>query len=332
MIQRSTTALIAILTVGSLFALAVCIVILPRLLHPPLSDVELATVPSAKERIELQQAQGALENNARATLLQGVGGILVIVGLMATWQQLTISREGQITDRFTKAIDQLGDNKQEVRVGGIRALERIALNSRKDRATIAYVLGAFVRVHAPRAATATVNEDVPWLQQRAADVQTAMWVLGRRMPADEPIQLYLSWVDLRRVHLAELSLPETQLRHANLARAWMPRVELSHSDLRMADLHLANLEGALLSNANLQGANLQGANLCGANMRLANLQGANLRATNLQRVQLEGADITDTQSDAQTVWPPDFNDDRLRDAGVLIDAELPPAREHPDLS
>jgi hypothetical protein len=167
MIQRATTTLIAILTAGLLLALTICVVILPRLLYPPLSDVELANMPSAKERIELQQAQGALENNARATLLQSLGGILVIVGLIATWQPLTISREGQITDRFTKAIDQLGNDKQEIRVGGIRALERIALNSRKDRATIAYVLGAFIRVHAPWAATETVNEDVPWLQRRA---------------------------------------------------------------------------------------------------------------------------------------------------------------------
>jgi hypothetical protein len=40
-VQRSITALIIMLTIGLLFALAVCVVILPRLLYPPLSSTEL---------------------------------------------------------------------------------------------------------------------------------------------------------------------------------------------------------------------------------------------------------------------------------------------------
>ncbi|WP_372665423.1 hypothetical protein [Amycolatopsis kentuckyensis] len=92
--------------------------LLPRLLYPPLSSVELQNVPTATQRIELQLARSALENNARTPLLQGLGGIFVAIGLLATWQQTKISREGQITDRFTHAVDQLGNDRPEVRVGG----------------------------------------------------------------------------------------------------------------------------------------------------------------------------------------------------------------------
>ena len=53
------------------------------------------------------------------------------------------------TDLFTRAIDQLGSEKLEVRLGGIYALERIARDSEKDHGPIMEVLVAFVRLHAP---------------------------------------------------------------------------------------------------------------------------------------------------------------------------------------
>jgi hypothetical protein len=49
------------------------------------------------------------ENDARTTLLQGVAGLVLVVGAGATWRQLQINREGQITERFNKAIDHLGN-------------------------------------------------------------------------------------------------------------------------------------------------------------------------------------------------------------------------------
>jgi hypothetical protein len=85
-------------------------------------------VASAQERVILQQAQAQaqLQNSIRATLLQGLAGLLVVAGAVATWRHVQISREGQITDRLSHAIDQVGDDKVDIRVGGIYALERLA--------------------------------------------------------------------------------------------------------------------------------------------------------------------------------------------------------------
>ena len=146
-----------------------CVLVFPRLLHPPLSAAELRGVASADKRVELQQTQAKLQNDARATLLQGVAGLLLVAGAVATWRQLGISREqlevvrqqalesdrqareqlavireGQITDRFTRAVEQLGSDKLEVRLGGIFALERIAKDSEPDRWAITDTLVAFV--------------------------------------------------------------------------------------------------------------------------------------------------------------------------------------------
>ena len=65
------------------------------------------------------------------------------------WRQLQVHRQGQVTDRYTKAVDQLGQAGLEVKVGGIYALERIARDSLADRLTIVEILTTFIRLHSP---------------------------------------------------------------------------------------------------------------------------------------------------------------------------------------
>jgi hypothetical protein len=109
---------------------------------------------TTKERLEL-------ENDARKSLAEIVGGAALLVGLYFTWANLQITqetatkdrettREGQITERFTKAIDQLGNDKPQIRLGGIYALERIAKESPQDHWPIMEVLTAYIRETAPR--------------------------------------------------------------------------------------------------------------------------------------------------------------------------------------
>ena len=69
-------------------------------------------------------------------LAQILGGTALLSGLYFTWRTLqVVNREGQITDRFIRAIDQLGATDDvgnrlfEIRLGGIYALERIARES-----------------------------------------------------------------------------------------------------------------------------------------------------------------------------------------------------------
>lgn len=59
------------------------------------------------------------------------------------------AQDKQITERFTKAVEQLGSDNISIRLGGIYALERIANDSEKDHWTIMEVLTAFVREKAP---------------------------------------------------------------------------------------------------------------------------------------------------------------------------------------
>jgi hypothetical protein len=168
------------------------------------------------------------ENDARTTLLQGIAGLVLVVGAGATWRQIQINREGQITERFNKAIDHLGEpgiNKIDVRLGGIYALERIANNSKDDRATIAEILTAYVRGHAAWT-TSAEDADPPDastvepadLRVRAPDIQAVLTVLGRRAlpPPGKNQPLVLAHTDLRKANLTGAHLEEAYLSGAHL--------------------------------------------------------------------------------------------------------------------
>jgi hypothetical protein len=209
------------------------------------------------------------QNEVRSTLLQGLGGAALLVGAYITYRQLQTSREGQITERFTRAIDQLGSEHLDVRLGGLYALARIARDSPADRASIGEVLTAFVRTHAPwppslpdQPAASAPIEQVPKLQVRAPDVQASLWVLGRggfARALGHYRWLDLSGVDLRRADLRDAHLGDVDFRFAGLQKAY-----LAGADLQGADLGGSHLAGAYLGGAQLDGATLDGAHLEGA--------------------------------------------------------------------
>jgi uncharacterized protein YjbI with pentapeptide repeats len=259
---------------------------------------------------------------------------LVLVGAYLTWQQLRVSREGQITERFTHAIDQLGSDKLALRLGGIYALERIAKDSEPDRSTIAEVLCAYIRTNSPwppnQPGQPNAREaiaDVPSLRTRAPDLQAAITVLSRSIPPDGSQPLDLRRVDLRRLLFGELRLGRVDLGNAHLEQAILQDAQLQEArfgDAQLKEANLANarLEGALLvrtdlEGAKLQAANLQAANLDGAKLTNANLKKAYLGDANLQRVRdLESAQLDGAIANSRTKWPAGFD---WRAVGVVED-------------
>jgi hypothetical protein len=84
-------------------------------------------------------------NDVRVTLLQGIGGAVLLLGAYFTYrqlqtgrEQLAIAQQGQVTERFTRAIDQLGSSQVDVRIGGIYGLERITQDAAADRTAVAW--------------------------------------------------------------------------------------------------------------------------------------------------------------------------------------------------
>ena len=217
--------------------------------------------------LEGEPARASAVNSARSTLVQGLVGLAALAGIFVAWQQLrtdraqtrtdraqlteqlALTRQGQVAERFTRAVDQLGSDQLEQRLGGIYGLERVAEESTTTRLQVFEVLTAWVRQHAPRDPKGDGTTRVPELGTRASDLQAVLTVLGRRrvMAGDPPLDLH--GTDLRGTVLVG-----AQLQGAFLADA--------------------QLQGALLEGTQLQGAFLQGAQLQGASLDGAQLQGA----------------------------------------------------------
>jgi len=214
-----------------------------------------------------------------------------------------IAEQGQVTDRYTKAIEQLGSTTVDVRIGGIYALERVARDSPRDHPTVMEVLAAFIREHSrdPLTRPAPVA-DTPEPVTRP-DIQAAVTVIGRRDAAhDLRIDLrgvYLPYADLHERNFDGVDLTYADLTGAHLAGADLIGADLIDADLTGADLYGADLTGATLTGGYLTRAILSRADLTRADLTAAhaavgdpNPKPANLTGANLTDAKFNGADLT----------------------------------------
>lgn len=236
-------------------------------------------------------------------------GVAGLSGAYFTWQRLDVSREDQITDRYTRAIDQLGSEHLEIRLGGIYALERLAKDSSKDQETVMEVLTAFVRENASLQKSESTclsensdeefDEPIDKEQEKTpekitpnTDIQAILTVIGRRKWGVTG-RIDLSGSNLHGANLYEANLYEANLSGSNLIEVDLSKANLIGANLIGANLYGADLREAFLSRAKLKGSNLRGAFLCSADLRGAVLKEADLRGAVLHETDLRGAFLSD---------------------------------------
>lgn len=282
---------------------------------------------------DLSPGQRAEEvGRVRTALLAMLAGAVAIVGVVYTVKTFRLNLQGQLTDRFTRAIDQLGSPQIDVRLGGIYALSRIAGESAADHEPIMEILAGYLREHAPRlpphvAAPQSRAPESGREQQRPGDatrpvreltsptdVQAALSVIARHTHSDDRTRPFdLASVDLRGcdfhgaalagvdLSLADLSgarLAGVDLTAANLSEANLAGAILTHANLADADLSGATLTEAMLADSVLNGAVLAGCDLAAADLTSAYLASADLSEADLTGAtliaDLSGADLTDS--------------------------------------
>jgi hypothetical protein len=236
-------------------------------------------------------------------------GVIIGAGitLIRHFAQTEADRQRRIVESFSKAVEQLGSDKLEVRVGAIFGLERLSRESPRDYWTIMEVLSAFVRDRmryttiivrlSERAYFLWLQAGRPegrseefWadavrleqLEQTPTDVAAVLTVIRRRSAKNRQREEYRGW---------QLDLRGTYFRRAELWGIHLERAILGDAHLEGARLSHAHLEGAHLSNAHLEGAFLNGAHLEGADLFRAHLEGAFLWRAHLEGAQLPGAHL-----------------------------------------
>lgn len=272
----------------------------------PVNQVSQYGITNATEKANLINQYRTTSIQFIATLAQIVGGVALLLGLYFTWGNLITAREGQITERFTRAVDQLGSEKLEIRLGGIYALERIANESDKDYWPIMEILTTYVRENSAaehgklkaennntQDETLNTAEDLPV----SSHIQAILTVIKRRKYSfndGEPYGLDLQKTYLHKANLIKAHLEEANLTFANLSSAKLTGARLEGAKLQATRFNAADLRGAYLmkidtgvftsfKGARLEGAHFEETDLEGALFEHANLKGAYFKGATLER-------------------------------------------------
>lgn len=164
----------------------------------------------AHRRVELAKGSAALVSCLRTALVAMLAAIGAGVALVYTARTYRLTRRGQITDRFNKALERLGSEREYVRIGGVLNLEQIVQDAPEQAAPdAARVLVHFIRNRAPKAqhsrrkwmARMRGGDNTSLPLEPAADVQAALTALTSdvmRLHADPRVVV----LDLHGLHLA----------------------------------------------------------------------------------------------------------------------------------
>ena len=255
--------------------------------------------------------QGGRESNSTTTRNVGlvIGGVIAI-GL-AAWRskvaqnQAETARQDLLNERYQKDAEMLGDETLPVRLGGIYALQRLALEHPKEyHVQIMRLMCAFVRdpkeerlEDIGRLGDATEADQEKRQVSLRQDVQDAMEAICTRSATAITIEQDADFrLDLRGAKLRGLDLKSPEI--ANLSGAWLTGVDLSGVWLNGADLSNAVCwEGGIFSNTRFHDADLSGMKCVDSMMRGAKFNSSNQGTTNMRN-----ADFTNSDLSHATFW------------------------------
>jgi hypothetical protein len=219
-----------------------------------------------------------------------MGWIIAILTLAGTLYSTRLAdyrnEQGQITDRFTKAVSQLGDPQLSVRVGGIYALERIANDSERDHWAIMKTLAAFIKQHAPYSANDNYSQQIKDMFFRdqfsrfkndriEQDIQAALQVIGRRnLKADPKNRDEI--LDLQNIILSHADLSGLKLSKINFYGSFFYKPNFVETDFNNSLLANALLFKPTFAYAKFKGGIFKGTILYQPHTLNTNLRGADI--------------------------------------------------------
>lgn len=212
-----------------------------------------------------------IQNSLYNSFIQTMGGLFFFVTAFFAWRNLIVaqntlesSEEKQVTERFGNAVEHLGSDRVEVRLGGVYELKRIAQDSiKKDYRPTIEILSGFIRERtrskwkdSPHPQSSyevnksplTANLSLP-----EADVEAALEV-ARNLYNDADNPDRNKKLDLRNSDFRWLLLINHDFRKINLGRACFYGSDLQYVEFNEADLNCADFRSSILNFANFSGA------------------------------------------------------------------------------
>ncbi|MGX4733155.1 pentapeptide repeat-containing protein [Kitasatospora griseola] len=302
--------------------------------------------PSPRSEAFHQWTQTVL---AAMTAITTVGALAyTAVTTRTAVETVDLTAKGQITDRFTAAVGQLGEDQVAVRLGGIYALERIAQESPNNQGVIMNVLTGFLRENskapevpnreaaAPETPLASTLIPQP-AHAVSADIEAAALVLGRRNTSNDPsgFTLDLTGVDLRGARLDGVNFSNAWIMSADFSGTRLRGANFSHAKLKPGEVDPAtdwtskgsvNFTGAVLEGANFSDSLLVGSIFAGAWMPRSNFQKSIFATSDFRNSVVAGSDFSNSEFTSSRLNGSRMNSSTLSGAqftaATVKDAEL----------
>ncbi len=174
----------------------------------------------------------------------------------AMLRQARAVESGQITQRFSSAINQIGDDSLFMRIGGIKSLERVALDNQEDVRAVVDTLSTYIRDE-----TSTKKKTKP-----DDDIVAAVYALSRitkrhtdYIKKEEDIQPDLRGACLQGIKedIESLSFRGWNLSKIDFQNAFLPEADFQESILLEADFQGASLQAAKFKEAYIERADFK---------------------------------------------------------------------------
>jgi hypothetical protein len=233
---------------------------------------------------------------ARSSMTQALGGLALIVTIAISAYQvnaardsaeknlgvavenLALARQGQVSERFSRAVEQLGETDgnrepaRDVRTGALFSVMRIGIDSELYTQPALLIVATYVRTHFAPPTNPPPNGCKAHFKftQEQPDVANALGVVLHQIAArlrkkDKKAEKDKEdLLGLRGANLTGLALDGLNLSGFDLTGIKFSHASLARAKFRYAKLNRANFEDACLIGADLTGASVSGAKFTGA--------------------------------------------------------------------
>ncbi len=280
-----------------------------------------------------------------------VSAPLALIRVYTTERQTRTAEQGHMTDRISKAVEQLGAEKTvkvsgndktieetkpniEVRIGGLLSLERISQDSVKydkgrDHVRVMEIICAYIRENA-KARDARVSLYEKFENNKDPDDPYDPPLSDAQFMDREGINQAFDLEDFISIKALKMWADKLPPPREDIAIALQIigrrdekqlQIEAQNEPSYQLDLKRTNLQKSALAGMPLKGILLDQARLQGADLTSVQLQGAKLEGVQLQGANLKGAKLQGANLAMAQLQGANLSDARLQRA-TLIEAQL----------
>lgn len=271
-------------------------------------------------------AQAAL-NTSCAALQQAEAGLKQIENmhrsLENTAENNVLVQKSHSIDRFSKAIEQMGNENLTVRLGGIYTLSMISENLNEFYRPTTDIFRAYIYDNTDLPKVEISEEDYKKYKDAVQKIQLEEW-MSHKSPARMDVQAVFKAYIQSRINrrVGPLYINSRDLSGLELIGQDLSGASLNMCHLKGASAFGANFSDTLLVGVDFTGANIQKAkfdrsdlrfsNFTGANLSDSVFSGANLENATFTSARLEGADLSGAIGLSQTQLERAFIDETTK--------------------